>query len=558
MGDGEGKVDVEAGLTRIAEDIVDKGVASLSHFWDTNRLFNQFFDGHLARPDTNFNFDGYAVKMIPTRQAVNGNITMFPTFSLGDDGNLMLSITWDNGDGTLEESVVEYINNMTVGGFYKGLADNPTLRNAYQTTGARLNSLINDGGLLSLPMGGKSTGRPSELLPASFQVSYVDEEEPEIWFTGILYSSAFSTFFQQVVYFYSDPPMITLNQSLAESAINSPGEFYQIVQQLQGSLGVIASYEDFFDFFDEHDAQLDPIAADRSFAQDKDLRKTKKTRQESREPIFPPPYVFALGTEDVVIGARRFEKDYAVFKLSSFMTGEEPYILWKQMTMEAKEAGVKKVMIDISGNGGGSIAAGYVLIMSIFPDIDVSWFLESWDVVFNDPMQVFYYQMLPLLFLFIEDSLSMPESDLQATLDDITISEMQRLQVAAEAAFSLCTSVDASDGVFNEKEQCLTLQYLLQSVYAFTSNPGQNELITTIAQATMALLEYNPWYGLGTRKTAPYSGLLIFLIHTLFFVFYRSVVFGLEGTNETIEMMVMLGGAGPRSVFRGGVEKNVT
>lgn len=483
MGDGEGKVDAELGLTRIAEGIIEKGSASLSHFWDINSLFNQFFDGHLAVPDTNFAAEAYLVKLIPTRQDLNPGTTILPTFSLDDAGNLMLAITWDSGDGVLVENVVETMNNMTVGEFYRGVADNPTLRIAYQTTGARLNSLIKEGGLLSQPGGGKWTGRPSEILPPSFQVKYVGDDEPATWYTGI-----YSPFFLQVIYAYSDPPMITLNRTLAELAINLPGEFYQVVQQLRGVLFEIEYWEQ---VSEELDAQPDPIAPVRSsLTEEKEYWEGKETIQGSSEQFFSGPYVLSPQTGEVV-GARRFEKDYVVFKLSSFNT-EGADILWKQMATEAKEAGVKKVIIDISGNGGGLIWSGYRLIMSVFPNVDVSWLLESWDVVFNDPMQVFYYQMLPLLLTFLDDILSMPESDLQATLDDVTVAEMQRLQVAAEAAFLLCSSVDLSDGTYDEM-QCSTLQSLVREVYAFINNPGQNELLETLMASTLALLEYNPW-----------------------------------------------------------------
>lgn len=44
----------------------------------------------------------------------------------------------------------------------------------------------------------------------------------------------------------------------------------------------------------------------------------------------------------------------------------------------------------------------------------------------------------------------------------------------------------------------------------------------------------------------------------LFLFWHRSVVFGLGGQNHTIDMMASLGAAGPRSVSRGGREKNVT
>ena len=478
MGDGEGKVDAERRLTRIVEDITNNG-ASLSHFWEIQSLFNLFFDGHLSLPATNFNFYEYSIKLIPMRQNLNPSTQVNPTFSLDEAGNLALAITWGDGDGTSEESVVETINNMTVQEFYQGIADNPTLRIPYQTTGARLNSLIKDGGLLSKPGGGGWTGRPSDLLPASFEVTYAGGgEEPETWYTGIS-----SDFFFSVIYPYSDPPMITLNRTLAEAVINRPGTFYQVVQQLQGILLEIELYE--FDQLDE----LDPV---RSFTEEGRLGE-KNYKQEAPASLFSGPNYVESGAGEKV-GAYRLEEDYAIFKLSSFDVNsfDAPYFLWKQMTIEAKDAGVKNVLIDISGNGGGFLLAGYTLIIAMFPDIDLKWLLDAWDIVFNDPMQIFYYQMLPLLVEFLDDLLLMTEADLQATLDDVTETELQRLQVAAVAARELCINVDVSDGSFDQV-QCSTLDYLVGNVAAFTSYPGLNELLAILSTSTIALLEYNPW-----------------------------------------------------------------
>ena len=70
-------------------------------------------------------------------------------------------------------------------------------------------------------------------------------------------------------------------------------------------------------------------------------------------------FFFVAGNPEPV-GGYKITDDYAVFKLTTFqiltdVQGKEfaAVSVWSNCTAAAKAKGIKKAMIDISGNGGG-------------------------------------------------------------------------------------------------------------------------------------------------------------------------------------------------------------
>lgn len=64
-------------------------------------------------------------------------------------------------------------------------------------------------------------------------------------------------------------------------------------------------------------------------------------------------------------------QDTAIFKIGSFIAGEcfETVEAWEKGLVVIEELEFTKLIIDVSGNGGGIICAGYALVILLFPDM---------------------------------------------------------------------------------------------------------------------------------------------------------------------------------------------
>lgn len=62
-------------------------------------------------------------------------------------------------------------------------------------------------------------------------------------------------------------------------------------------------------------------------------------------------------------------EDVAVLSVASFEGGSDSQFLNQQFLVQAKTAGKTKLIVDVSGNGGGLIALGYDLFRQLFPSI---------------------------------------------------------------------------------------------------------------------------------------------------------------------------------------------
>jgi hypothetical protein len=375
IGDGGGKVNLEAGLSAIAEDVTENG-ATFGTFWEIQALFNLLVDGHVALPSVVDDFYEYSLQLVPERliassQSEVRNTTVYPGFSFDDNAHLQLTIIWESEDGAQTMSMVDTMNGKSVESFYLDIANSPVLRLPYQSVGARVNALLQEGGLFQGFIQ-SWVGRPSDLLPPSFTVTYADGTS-ELFYTGIQ-----SFWFENAVGIDVDtvPPSIFLNKTFAESAIGQPGAMYETYQRAVGRIGKINNSTD--------DAPLPNNTAN--------LLENNRPSYKAQQ-VASDQFVF----DDIIIedldgdplGAYKVENDYVVMKLSSFSIGTlDTFYLWSNVTASAKQAGIKNLMIDISGNEGGFVVSGYILILLMFPEVDLSWFMDAWDISYNEPMRV--------------------------------------------------------------------------------------------------------------------------------------------------------------------------
>jgi len=482
MGEGEGQVDLEGGLTEIYNQVANNSAATVATFWEIQTLFNRLYDFHVALPETTKSFSTHHIRIVPARLRSGSDVVnIIPTFGMdGETGNVTLAVAWELSDGSLSDPVeVTTMNGMSVTDFYADLAYNPALSNPYQSVGARFNNLLKVGGLMSDWMYGPM-GRPSDILPSLFEVTYSTangEEESETWYTGI-----YNGFLLEAITL--SEKSININKTMTEAYLNSPGRMYQVVEN---AVGRILNLEEYY-------GAVETVVS---------LFSKKATKQVPLVAFeFEPDCISTFDTGDVA-ACYKIEDGYAIFKLSSFMVDYIGVVaLWNNMTSAAKEAAVTKVLVDISGNGGGSVLAGYTLIMGMFPSLDTSLLKNAWDVVYNEPMEVFYGAneknsaktgVLDVTLSILDELNNFTIEDYETSLADITEAEMRQLQSAAQSISELCTTVDAFDGTIGEMAQCAALDNLVSLITEFASSGDAVGLDEVLRNATLALLEYNPW-----------------------------------------------------------------
>jgi hypothetical protein len=85
--------------------------------------------------------------------------------------------------------------------------------------------------------------------------------------------------------------------------------------------------------------------------------------------------------------AYKIEDDYAILKINSFSVSYSSALsVWATMVEKAKARGLKKLLLDVSNNGGGFVAAGQALVVAMFPNVEFSLFEDNLDMTYNDLM----------------------------------------------------------------------------------------------------------------------------------------------------------------------------
>ncbi|KAI1373826.1 hypothetical protein F4677DRAFT_190108 [Hypoxylon crocopeplum] len=138
----------------------------------------------------------------------------------------------------------------------------------------------------------------------------------------------------------------------------------------------IVTGDDFYDAFCNPDKAPKPTA--RSLATP---RRPKPSRLVRRDPALTdyPPFVVKNSKEGTAMGffldGTGFD-DVAVLAISSFLEEDNrQYLPGFQSAVEkflkqSRAAGKKRLVIDLTANGGGSIAAGFELFAQLFPGVD--------------------------------------------------------------------------------------------------------------------------------------------------------------------------------------------
>lgn len=98
------------------------------------------------------------------------------------------------------------------------------------------------------------------------------------------------------------------------------------------------------------------------------------------------------------VGVAVFD-EYAVLKVGSFIQYDEGMMLeaWNDLTNEAEAKGVTNLIIDIIGNGGGTIKLGYQLVQLMYPNANWRDLANPYDILDSPSLNVYKDQVRPML-----------------------------------------------------------------------------------------------------------------------------------------------------------------
>ena len=343
----EGQCNINAELGALLETVKTEG-ATLATFWDIQTKFNKLYDAHVKLPP-NTGMGGklsglYFLLAIPERNldvATRMNVTKWtPFYNDDDDGELEIVLEFLGVDGNTTTEYVDTILGMTPYEFYLAMVSKPetAINFPYQSIGARMNGAFKRfraTGINAFRIGFAS--RPTDILPDAFSVTYKSGKE-ETYYTGLIYREFNTT---TVYEFVNSMP------SFAE-----PGAAFSNFAVAANEFQSINSRQEVKKFSPTSWQEVDA---------DTWQPKTHTTTKTVPNDMYEFDYVINLpshasnainGSKD--FGGVKVENDYIVLKLEQFdIEPEDMWGIWSNVTTAAEESGVNKLLIDISGNGGG-------------------------------------------------------------------------------------------------------------------------------------------------------------------------------------------------------------
>ncbi|CAB9504262.1 expressed unknown protein [Seminavis robusta] len=481
-GPEEGQVRLDDELLALAASIEQNG-ATVSTLWDLQLIFSKLFDAHVGIPSVDFEYTTYASLIIPGRY-VEGEEPSEPTFSVqySDGGELEFHVHFASEDGSVETQMVETINDVSPYEFFLSLASSAALTvTPYQSPGARLNALFRVYSFSTNVMTFDSMHVRPSLIPESFPVTYASGES-ETFYHGILFYSG-----NEYAYF-----------NLTEvPTLDAPGAVWQ-------------AFESAVNFLDENVTAPELTPPEDPSSVVKKLSTTQPKAKSALEEYEFDEYFYYGGA---LMAATKVEEDYAILKLQDFSLifndgvpdtiGEEGDWeglaipdLWSNFTASAKAKGVKKAIIDISANGGGTAISGTLLALSMYPFTSFDLVDEQYDQNYNDVMFIYNATIGVLVDALILDLANSTDTEMQDYLETLPENFSQQLEGVTTALLVFCCS--GEDPVTcAENDSCKPLFGLLNqldSLQEFMTGP---QLRATIQIVLDLFGTYNPFNVLG-------------------------------------------------------------
>ena len=518
--EGGGKVNLDEELDTLLAKIEQQGSASILTFYEINTIFNKLYDAHVVLPQTEQGGTAYRFAIYPENRL--NSLGMKPILFLDSTSSTTTETT--SLQLRLEftptlTKIVSRISGLTVEEYMTYLANSSDLLIPYQDLGARINYLIRNYALFTgIVVGFPGSGIPTNLLPDKFIIEYTDGTF-ETFVVGIIASDLF--------YHYSSTKSpddetnvnyLSLNRTAIESYLNSPGSqfrsFYKASLRANelgadlpdipglvddGDDGVLISnnVENDDDGGDVFDGPLTRSSSTSTVtATTASTNYKKKQAQDDDDGNNDDEVPESLFTE-VIPGKGGYfvheSGEYMVMKLSSFtISFNEARDLWRGVVNAAKNNGnVKRLVVDLSGNGGGYIMSGMRLLMLMFPEAPMSAFVNQWDINYNVPMTTFFDAIDSIVDLLLVEVRRLPPEVLGWHIGNFTTENFELFEVAGEAIVELCQDDPTQPG------NCNQANWLKDNITEFIGynsvTPDVFSYINLFVSLKDTIDHYSPW-----------------------------------------------------------------
>ena len=469
------QVDIYEELNAIFLDFNLNG-AKGSHFWDIKKVFNRLWDAHVSiRLNDDSPASNYGLNIYPKRILQGKFKSGISDFRFDEAGRIQMSIVWiDDDDNAAEVSEIETISGKSAHDFIVDLANNPAIDFiGYESVGARVNKIISTFYLNEFPAQILSGSRPSDILPYSFEVNYASGES-EMYYTSVFQTGTRALFF-------CDDTLSTcgFDRNELEQRLNAPGEFFD-------------TFEDAVDLLYER-LNITDTETEADNGSGRSLEQSHRRMQGTNR--FGFDTVFSASRGQPIYYGVKVEEEYAILKVQDFtITPNGVFNIWRNVTLSAKERGVKKLIIDISGNPGGRIVAGNTLVACMFPEMSYELFEEQYDITYNELMLIWQTEVLPTLdSLVLEISSFFEQGLIDGIIDLYTPDILDTARALADYAFDICDdSCEISGFSGGCESKCDFIEYVLNNITAFETIPDTSGLGNLLESVYVALLEINP------------------------------------------------------------------
>lgn len=506
-GENNGQVDLNVNLNELYENVEKNGASALT-FYEIAEIFSKLRDSHVSLPRLpEGSISGqYYMFVIPERCLASGSTKLARTVFQYVDGELQMKIIWADQvfesvggmsltiDGkvsagpaklkTVGESVVAKIDGKSPLEYVVSIANAPLDGVGFKSLGSRVNSLFSKGWLQNPEVSSAferynffvhvfmSSSKPSSILPDSFVVQYEDGKE-ELFFTGILQTSLGNILVKSA-------GQVVMNTAEAKELVNRPGRQFRNYERALGRL----------------EGPPEPEVPGNDSWKPSILSTPIRLSNRHTERSYQFDELFDV-KEEVSYGYV-LQDDYAVFKILNFkMKRDEIVDAWRSMTVDAKSKGVTKVIVDISSNGGGTVVCGEALTAAMFPSMELKWFEDRYDVIYNEPMKLWLGEVVGIVDELQQRVEKLDDSELQGMLDRFSPETLQKAQTIVNTMELFCQENCEGGNVCNKpgekKDKCEVLDQLSEYMEDFVEDSSVQNFLNTLHTLIKTIKSFNPW-----------------------------------------------------------------
>jgi hypothetical protein len=551
----QGRVNLQEGLQDIYTAIIEENnpqQAGQADFWKIASLLNQLQDAHVNVEPWSL-YPQVELMFLPQRVLDNsnnnniGNVQVVPTFSYDTDGQLQLSLRYITDSNSNEEDeddddetlVVQSFHTTTnnnnietqsVHDFVLQLANSSALTFGYPSVGARVNMMITTRALFDVPFGSLvCSGRPSHVLPEDqFTVVYQDGTSETMHVAVAILAT--QSIFESLTVDSSDgsgQTYVYVNRTLIDSILNQPGPLRQNYNVALGRITNAPFVPNNNNQQRQLKQQQQQVPRDTVFQllrqQEKGKEQTnnknssgfsrRNLQQQRQDFVFDNLINSDIDPATTVAAYKIIQENddgYAILKLPSFLLSVDKMAdVYKTVALAAKEQGVTKLMIDVSGNGGGVASAGITLAYLLYPSLDAKWFQNRWNIRYNEVMDAFSVYSAPVLadmfFLLSNETLS--SYFFQTSFGNVTDDMIETVSITVDSMDLLCPS----NGIACQ----ILLPFLQNSTAAFAASRDYVDFANVLLSLVSVLTFINPWtVGLPETWLDDPLGVLFFAMNT--------------------------------------------